>query len=164
MEIDTEIRYLPYPLDQTRIAFYIGGRNDSDDLYLFLKRHVTGLKPNQSYAFTYTVTFGTHDGDVGVIMGVQGGATPTEPNRIVEQRSGYPYYVMNVSKGVPVGISTKPHPDSPDWELKTVKSTTPWNAESDANGAIWLLVGADSNWESWSELYITRIKVEAREN
>ncbi|MBZ5549358.1 MAG: hypothetical protein LAO22_15600 [Acidobacteriia bacterium] len=161
MDIHTEIRNLPYPLDQKRTAYYLGGWNFSDDLYVYVKKHITDLKPNRSYQLTFTVTFATQDGEVGVAMGIQTGATRTEPNRIVVQRNDQAYYVMNVDKGVSIGNSTK---STPGWQLKTLRSASPLTMQTDSSGSIWLLVGADSNWESLSRIYITNIEVQAREN
>ena len=47
----------PDPLPPGRKALRIEGHNRSDDLFMFVKRRVTGLRPNADYAVSFDVTF-----------------------------------------------------------------------------------------------------------
>src|SRR5512136_2955072 len=46
---------LPAPLDTTRHALRISGNNHSDDLFMFVKKRITGLLPTTSYDLTIDV-------------------------------------------------------------------------------------------------------------
>ena len=45
------------PLDTQRLAQYMSGVNPSDDLFMFMKKKVTGLLPNTTYNVTFVVEF-----------------------------------------------------------------------------------------------------------
>ena len=47
---------LPAPLEGEN-AQYVSGINPSDDLFMYMKRTITGLQPNTTYEVTFRVTF-----------------------------------------------------------------------------------------------------------
>jgi len=53
---------LPYPLDEDDGALLLSGNNHSDDLFMFIKRKIDGLKPNTEYALTFSVEFASIEG------------------------------------------------------------------------------------------------------
>lgn len=48
---------LPEPLDKTKKTIMISGNNHSDDLFMFIRKKVTGLNPNQQYEAIFDVEF-----------------------------------------------------------------------------------------------------------
>ncbi|SRR6266581_2254379 len=56
-ELASGIKPLPSPLDQTRTGFFISGNNHSDDLFMFLKVQVAGLKSATAYNVSFHVEF-----------------------------------------------------------------------------------------------------------
>lgn len=53
--LDFGITNLPSPLDVSKKGLRVSGKNHSDDLFMFLKKKVSGLKPNTSYRFNFEV-------------------------------------------------------------------------------------------------------------
>ena len=48
-ELTADYRTLPAPLESMGGALYSSGNNHSDDLFMFLRRQVAGLQPDQDY-------------------------------------------------------------------------------------------------------------------
>src|SRR6185369_15040277 len=74
------------------------GNNFSDDLFLFIKVHHTGLKPNTEYSVKFTIDVVTNtppDAIGGGSLYLKAGATVAEPVK-VEQNG---MYRMNIQKG-----------------------------------------------------------------
>jgi len=49
-QLDSGLRALPPPLDQSGTGILLSGINHSDDLFMFLTGHLTRLKPDQTYS------------------------------------------------------------------------------------------------------------------
>jgi hypothetical protein len=91
---------------------------------------------------------------------VKAGATPTEPTTVIVDSQ----YQMNIDKGnqaqggkdaLAMGniAGTNTDCDRPRFESKTLTSTASMTARSDAQGALWLMIGIDSGFEASSEVY-----------
>lgn len=88
-ELDVTYSKLPEPLDQDQNAIKQVGNNHSDDLFMFLKRKVTGLQPGQQYDVTFAIEFATDAADNSFGVGgspgssvyIKAGATQMEPKR-----------------------------------------------------------------------------------
>jgi hypothetical protein len=59
-QLDSGLRALPPPLDQSGTGILLSGINHSDDLFMFLTGHLTRLKPDQTYSFKFRVEFATN--------------------------------------------------------------------------------------------------------
>ncbi len=176
MELVAEHRPLPAPLDQSRGGLFIAGSNDSDDLFMFWKGRVTGLRPGRAYAVEFTIEFATNvpkgaggaggpaDGSVFVKVG----ASSIEPVSVLCPVGPYPpnYYCLNLDKGNQaqggkdaVVIGTVGNlSGTVTWELKELRSgTTSLGVTPNADGSAWLLVGTDSGFEGRTSLYYTRV-------
>ena len=101
-ELDHEHRPLPDRLQGSGI--YVQGHNRSDDLFMFLKRQVGGLRPNAAYAVSVslnlatnvpTATFGI-GGSPGESVFVKAGVSTVEPVAAEERNR---YLRMNIDKG-----------------------------------------------------------------
>lgn len=177
-ELDSGTRALPAPLDPKRKAVYLAGNNHSDDLFMFLKRKVTGLAPRRSYRVGFQVEIATSAGTgclgVGGSPGegvyVKGGASAQEPTRTLDSAG---WYRLVVDKGnqaeggrdaVTLGTiaGTSASCDGKSYELKTLRSDGKGvEVTTDADGALWLLVGFDSAFEGATRVYVTGIGVSA---
>lgn len=165
MEIALGVRDLPPPLTGHGRAFYTAGRNDSDDLFFFLKRRLTGLVPLTAYSVRFRVV--TAGDGRGAHLHVKAGATSVEPGRVVVTEAGTPYYRMNVDKGVqanggadalylgPVRATI----DDPVFACEPLDSPGALEVTSDRDGSMWLFVGADSSFEVLMEAYWLRVDV-----
>ena len=162
---------LPGVLDSTKYALRIQGHNRSDDMFMFLKKKVTGLVPNQNYTVVFDINLGTSypensvgtGGSPGSSVYLKAGASPNEPvKKLVDK-----FYTFNIDKGqqsnegkemvvlgnVANGLETF------DYQLVSrSNSGKPVTVTADANGDIWLCVGTDSGFEGLTVLFYDKIK------
>src|SRR5262245_6026697 len=67
-------------------GIFMTGHNYSDDLFLWMKRRITGLTPNASYSIAFTIDLVTDmppDGIGGGTLTLKAGATAVEPKKVV---------------------------------------------------------------------------------
>ncbi len=169
-DLDHEHRTLPDGLEGSGI--YIQGHNRSDDLFMFLKRRVDGLKPNTTYAVSVSIDLATNvsagligiGGSPGESVFVKAGASTVEP--LAEEDSNR-YLRMNIDKGnqsrggesmVVLGNVAHPEVANNEYRVKTLNDTNlPLSVNTDSEGAVWLIAGTDSGFEGLSRLYYDRI-------
>lgn len=163
---------LPLPLDTSRYALMISGINHSDDLFMFIKRRVTGLNPNTTYKLVFNVEIASNaptnavgtGGPPGEGVTIKAGASKIEPNK----RDSAGWYIMNIDKS----NQTQPGTDMDTIGHVGVTDTTtvfaliqrsnvvhPFTITADADGATWLCIGTDSGFESRTTIYYNRITV-----
>ena len=171
-ELSVSHTELPSPAPVVRRGIRIQGHNRSDDLFMFLKRQVTGLLPLRKYRVTYTVEFLSNapeswagiGGGPGSGVIVKAGATTTEPRAVVDSRDGY--LRLNADKGNQstggtnlkvlgsIGITG----NEEVYAFKTLNgSTAPVEVTTDSTGSIWLAIGTDSGFEGLTALYYTAV-------
>ena len=169
-ELDHEHRPLPDGLDGSGI--YVQGHNRSDDLFMFLKRRVGGLRPNTVYAVSVSIDLATNvsvgligiGGSPGESVFVKAGASTVEP--LAEEDSNG-YLRMNIDKGnqsrggesmVVLGNVAHPEVLDTEYRVKTLDNVDmPLSVATDSEGRVWLIVGTDSGFEGLSKLYYPRI-------
>lgn len=184
-ELTADYRALPPELGADRSALFISGRNYSDDLFMFYKRRIDGLKPGGAYHVRFEVQIATEvpsgcagaGGSPGEDVFLKAGASDVEPIAVAEGEG----YRMNIDKGnqsvggtaaLVLGNIANSRPcdlsgDFPSWdfELKTLESgSSPFFVTADENGAVWLLVGTDSGFEGTTRLYYTQFSAGFFEN
>ena len=163
---------LPQPLDTSKGSLMLSGNNHSDDLFMFLKRKISGLEPGKTYSLTFVIEFATNvaDGMTGIggspgegVL-VKAGATAEEP---VKNPDASGYYRMNIDKGnqsnggqdMMVLGDFSNDTDKNLYTLKTVTNPVPFQVQADPNGELWLIVGTDSGFEGKTTIYYNRIEV-----
>ena len=169
-ELAHDHRPLPDGLEGNGI--YVQGHNRSDDLFMFLKRRVDGLRPNAVYAVSVSVDLATNvpaglvgiGGSPGESVFVKAGASTVEP---VAGEDGSRYLRMNIDKGnqsrggesmVVLGNVAHPELANPEYRIKTLDNAgLPVSVNTDNEGGVWLIVGTDSGFEGLSRLYYTGI-------
>ena len=169
-ELEYEHRPLPNGLEGSGI--YIQGHNRSDDLFMFLKRQVGGLRPNTEYAVSVSVDIATNvptaligiGGSPGESVFVKGGASTIEPATMVGDNQ---HLRMNIDKGnqsrggedmVVIGNVAHPEVLDREYRIKTLDNTDmPLSVIADNQGRVWLIVGTDSGFEGLSALYYARV-------
>jgi hypothetical protein len=170
-------RLLPSPLDQTRGALFIGGNNPFDDLFMFWKRRVEGLRPDRSYLVAFVVELATNvprgiggiGGSPDTAVFVKAGASRIEPVALQGPLPHCPYdykYCLSTDKGnqaqsgreaIVLGTMGNLSGTS-TWELKELRSeSAPLVVTPAADGSVWLLVGTDSGFEGRTDVYYTRV-------
>ena len=154
----------------------LAGSNRSDDLFMFIKRQVTGLRPNGRYRVDLRFTLYTDAGRGCVGIGgapgesvfVKAGASADEP--VAEQRDGA--LVMTIDKGnqatggrdaIVVGdlATSAANCDGTVFAPKRFRADL-GPREADEDGNLWLLIGTDSGYEGRTTVYVTRIEAELR--
>ena len=173
-ELTSDYRALPAPLEP-RSALFISGVNRSDDLFMFFKGPIAGLRPGTRYDVTVGVEIATNTpagcfgvgGAPGESVWIKAGATAVEPLAVREGA----YLRMNVDIGnqsrggahaVVLGnVANSRSCEQPrQWERKSFQSrTTPEPVSVPADGRAWLLFGADSGFEARTEIYFTQASV-----
>lgn len=153
-------------------ALRIEGRNHSDDLFMFLKRRLTGLTPSTVYRIHFDLELATQapreaigiGGPPGEAVYVKAGASLQEPLAVDEMGA----LRMNVDKGIQANsgrdamvignVAKISSVFSDRFALKALCSTdTLFEITTDDEGAVWLLVGTDSGFEGKTTLYYNRI-------
>jgi hypothetical protein len=169
---------VPAPVGPARAGLFISGNNHSDDLFMFFKRRVAGLRPGATYRMRFEVEIATDVprgcGGVGGAPGesvfLKAGVSTAEPRTRVESGS----VRLDIDKGdqanggdnaVVLGTIENTTPcESRDgqivrvWELKSfVSPEAALVVRADGAGTAWLLVGTDSGFEGTTELFYTRV-------
>ena len=169
-ELDSGHRPLPDGLEGSGV--YIQGHNRSDDLFMFLKRQVGGLRPNATYAVSVSIDLATNvpagsfgiGGSPGESVFVKAGASTIEPETVEDDNR---YHRMNIDKGnqsnggesaVVLGNVAHPEVVNREYRIKTLDNVDlPLMVDTDSEGQGWLFVGTDSGFEGLSALYYSRI-------
>jgi len=153
-------------------ALCIAGHNRSDDLFMFWKRKVTGLRPNTTYRVRANLEFISQyrSGSVGIggspadSVFVKIGASATEPATV---NNGAGLLVLNLDKGnqsqsgrdaSAVGTVALPARGSATFGyVRRNNYATGQTATTDETGSLWLFFGTDSGFEGRTELWFTRL-------
>jgi len=163
---------LPFGLDTSQYAFLVqAAPNSNDQLFMYLKKVVTGFNPNVVYNISFEVTVGTAypsgaagpGGVSGSNMFLKAGASQTEPNKVLRNT----IYEFNLDKGIPsqegpaaiiLGDATNGSGNSA-YRLSTKTGSKSISVRPNANGEIWLFVGMDSGAVGLNTVFYDRIKV-----
>lgn len=171
-ELEFSYTTLPAPLDETQGALMLSGRNYSDDLFMFVKREITGLVPNKEYTMQFFVRFATNvpEGMVGIggspgeSVYIKAGASTAEPIKVLEEDG---YFRMNIDKGnqsqegedmLVIGNFSNEIGEEV-YSLKSLSNTTNFRATASSQGSLWIIVGTDSGFEGQTTIYIDSIEV-----
>jgi hypothetical protein len=153
----------------------LSGANRSDDLFMFLKRQVTGLVPGARYAVGLRATLSTEAGRGCVGIGgapgegvtVKAGAVPFEPLAVAEDG----FLRMNLDKGeqasggadaVVLGDLAADRARC-EGGVFVPKRFATWGqaivGEADEDGNLWLIVGTDSGFEGTTTYFVTALQL-----
>lgn len=152
----------------------LSGNNHSDDLFMFIKRPIDGLRANTSYDLTFHVTIENDvfpgqagiGGSPGEGVYLKVGGSTIEPDKVDVDG----FYRMNVDIGsqsqggknaIVVGDMANPlvNPDDPQFEPKKFANCTPLRVRTDCDGRLWVFVGTDSGFEGTTTFYVAKIIV-----
>jgi hypothetical protein len=162
---------LPASVQPRQSGIRVRGVNRSDDLFMYLKRQVTGLSPNADYLLTMEMDIASNvasnmvgiGGAPGEGVKVKAGASGIEPLNV---RDGMGWFRMNIDKGNQSvgGADMSVIGDMAVKDTTTVYTVvrrslgTPMKRRTDSNGALWLVVGTDSGFEGLTEVYYAAIR------
>lgn len=147
-------------------ALHISGKNGSDDLFMFVKKKISGLRPNTTYELLFNVKLASDAGGApGESVYLKVGATIIEPKK--ELDAGM--YRMNIDKGnqaeegadmINIGhVGVNDNTEEFTIITRNNNSSNGFVLTTDATGEIWLIVGTDSGFEDVTTLYYTQVDV-----
>ncbi len=162
---------LPAPLSSSTGSIKISGNNHSDDLFMYIKKLITGLKPDTEYIGTISMTLASNaaEGSFGIggspasSVYLKVGIVPQEPLSVTNGG----YYRISIDKGnqategkdmmnignISNGISTT------EYRMIERRSSV-IKFRSSNNGTCWVIIGTDSGFEGTTTLYYDTINVE----
>ena len=164
-------------------AIYLSGHNHSDDLFMFLKTQIDGLKPDTRYQVLFSIDLAsnTPEGMIGIggspgeSVYVKAGATTVEPEVITDDEG---WLRMNIDKGNQasegedmINLGTLANPNinldtftGEEYALMSLTSEgRSFNVLSDAQGKVWLIAGTDSGFEGPTSVYYDMISIQMSE-
>ena len=166
---------LPAEVSEKGKAMKISGWNMSDDLFLFMKKQITGLKPNHTYSATFKVELASKypeqffgiGGSPGASVYLKAGGAAIEP-MLVEEGDDIR---MNIDKGnqaqggknmVVLGNIGIPGEEEKYQLIRRDNLQNPIQIRTDSNGSMWLIIGTDSGFEGVTTLYYNSVEVTLR--
>jgi hypothetical protein len=158
-------------------AIYLTGNNHSDDLFMFIKTEVEGLKPDTTYKIIFSLDLANNTpegmmgigGSPGESVYVKAGAVNFEPD-VIEDASGW--LRMNFDKGnqaresdhmITLGTLANPNIDldtftGMEYSLMTLDNQSQiFTATTDDDGSIWVMIGIDSGFEGLTKVYFDKV-------
>lgn len=171
-----EHKTLPAPLNADSGSINIRGDNRSDDLFMFIKRKITGLNANETYRISIVIEFANNapeesfgaGGSPGSSVFVKAGASQIEPLPEIMDEAGFEngFYRMNIDKGNQstggsnmVVIGNAGH-DGEEFEYRLIeRSLNNFEARTNSSGELWLIIGTDSGFEGTTSLYYNHVEV-----
>jgi hypothetical protein len=170
-ELESGIRNLPAGFQGS--GYMLSGNNRSADLFMFLKRKISGLTPSSKYRVELKVTFLSNASKDCVGLGLGG-----SPGESVWLKFGHADkeplqdgFTLNVPKGdqsqdgtqakVQGNIATAGGKcDFAVYQTKTLKNAEKaLDLTTNADGSVWLFVGTDSGFEGKTTLYYQQIEL-----
>ncbi|CAM4279610.1 hypothetical protein SAMN06265348_109281 [Pedobacter westerhofensis] len=169
-ELKSSHEILPAPLDNTSKGILVSGINHSDDLFMYIKKKVSGLSPNKTYKMKVDVELASNalrsnlgvGGSPGGSVILKAGMTLEEPKKVMNPTGTL--YVMNIDKGNQEreGVDAVKMGDIDNGTNKTdyalISRSAEFTGKADSNGEAWVYVGTDSGYEGTTTLYYTKVK------
>jgi hypothetical protein len=170
LNLQAGVSRLPAPLDTTRYSLRMQSNNRSGNMFMFLKKRITGLRNNTDYQITFDVNLATQYPDAADVIGSPGssvylkaGASAEEPVRIAEGG----IYKVNIDKGTESAGGTQMVTlgnvanGGNTFVYRLISRSSPGNSlvvRTNDKGELWLCVGTDSKYEGLVNLYYDKIK------
>lgn len=166
-----DIRALPANLGGGD-ALFLSGENHSDDLWMYAKKKITGLKANTIYKLTMDLEMASNvpegligaGGSPGESVFVKLGGSTMEPREVADSLG---CLRMNLDKGHQAtgGTAAKmvgniaKSGNATDQYARIYRNNrmTTQEVTSSAEGSLWVFFGTDSGFEAATSLYYTRL-------
>ncbi|MFC1563298.1 hypothetical protein ACFL6G_00115 [candidate division KSB1 bacterium] len=173
-ELSYEVTTLPSNIGSNIPALKISGNNHSDDLFMYAKKRIVGLRSNTTYELRFNLSFATNESNESVGVGgspgsgvyVKAGAYFSEP--VAVEDNGY--YLMNFDKGdqseggqdaVVLGtFGDSNPPEDTSYRMNNLNSdSNPLTVTTSDLGILWIVVGTDSGFEATTTIYYYSLSV-----
>ena len=176
VEFVGKVQALPPNLPADRFGLYHAGTNISDDLFMYFKKQVVGVVPDQVYDATFEVTFASNAGagcDIGPSsIWVKAGASQQQPARRVDSDG---MLRLSVDKGQQqndgasalnlgdIRNTTSGCPQDAPFGARFVTSgSRTVEVQATPDGSLWVFLGSESGFEVRHELYFLTLRVVLR--
>lgn len=170
-ELETEHTFLPKKLNGIK-GIKLSGNNQGTNLFMFLKKKFTGLRPNTPFIIAYHVEYATNksvaDKDTeGKSVHLLGGASPVEPKKVTERN----LITLNIDKGsydnlgedmIMLGPLGADNSDGDNYQLvqrSNANDASAFYATSNSKGELWVIIGTESNYIGKTTLYYTKMNL-----
>lgn len=168
--VEDELRFeytdLPSNLGTEKAMMFFGNNLDGD-LFMFMKKQITGLRADTEYTIAFDIEFASNVysslGSQATNVYLKAGASTSEPEKILNGD----IYLPNFDKGslsgsgsdmMVIGDISKEEDNNPGYGIVNRNNTkAAFNAKSNAAGELWLIVGVDSGFEGITTIYFTNI-------
>jgi hypothetical protein len=160
-------------------ALFLSGNNHSDDLFMFIQKQFTGLKPETTYQVQFDVELASNSpagmmgigGSPGESVYIKAGAVSHEP---VVVSDSIDWLRLDIDKGnqasegedmINLGTIANPNIDpetqtGDEYALMSLDNQfVPFQVTSDKEGNIWVIVGSDSGFEGATAVYYNSINI-----
>jgi len=164
-------------------AIYLSGNNNSDDLFMFIQKHITGLKPETTYRVYFSIELASNTpaglmgigGSPGESVYIKAGAANIEPEIVTDSIN---WLRMNIDKGnqastgedmINLGTIANPNIDletftGDEYAIMNLNNQAlSFHVTSDADGSIWVMIGSDSGFEGATTIYYASIETNLTE-
>jgi hypothetical protein len=181
-ELDSGWSELPSGLEGN--AIYLNGHNRSDDLFMFLKIQVNGLKPITTYQVHFSIDLASNTpegmmgigGSPGESVYIKVGAVDYEPE-VIQDSDGW--LRVNIEKGnqasegedmINLGTLANPNIDldtftGEEYAIMTLDNhDRAFTVTTDNDGSVWLIAGTDSGFEGLSRVFYDKINITFNED
>lgn len=156
---------LPRGLDTTQYGFRVLSRYSKGNMFSYLKKRVTGFKPNKSYEMTLQVDLATRYSASAIVDKVtfKSGVSAAEP--LTKLTSGVYAFNLDKGTGTQVGkdvlLSGSIASTNPDARYHTLLSYSndgqPITVTANGQGVLWFYAGTDSDYRDTTIFYFDRI-------
>lgn len=150
----------------------ISGDNPSDDLFMYIKKQITGLAPDREYLLQVQVELASRypedspgiGGSPGASVYLKAGGSTHEPQTMEEGGM----VVMNIDKGnqsqggndmVVIGNVGIPGDEFSYTLIQRDNMQQPVRVRTDDSGNLWVIIGTDSGFEGTTTLYYNTVEV-----
>jgi hypothetical protein len=175
--LDSGWEKLPSGLEGS--AIYLSGNNNSDDLFMFIQKQLTGLKPETTYLVQFDAELASNSpagmmgigGSPGESVYIKAGAVSHEPEVVSDSID---WLRLDIDKGnqasegedmINLGTIANPNID-PETQtgdeyalMRLDNQYVPFQVTSDKEGNIWVIVGSDSGFEGATAVYYNSINI-----
>lgn len=175
-ELEVSLADLPEETGENGQSIRIQGQNGSDDLFMFLKKEITGLDPEALYEAVFSVKLASSypensvgiGGSPGGSVFLKAGAVNREPLPEQVAEASTTYYRMNIDKGNQANEGADMYGlgtigiEGDDFVYEIISRDNedrPQEVRADESGSLWLIVGTDSGFEGKTVLYYQEIEV-----
>lgn len=157
---------IPGSTDSTSRGLSVSGKNIGDNLFLFIKKKITGLDPALTYKVAYQINIGTSYpdtvGSAGRLIFIKAGASPNEPVKELKNN----YYNVSIDLGslsqsgaemMYLGTAGNGLDSVAYRSIVRTNANLAVEVKPNAAGEIWLCVGAETSYKGLIQLYYDRI-------